>query len=263
MSAALAAALATVGAGGMVLAGARPDGRMHVTVLAVGAAPAVLVRTGDGGLALVDAGGQPDRLLRALGDALPGTTHTIDLVVLTGGERAAVAGLSGLAGRYMVTRALIPRVGIGSGAVAALQALRDGGTEVIVGDSRPWRWAGADWRCLSAGPADTASGAGPACALQILGEGGSVLVVGDLPTSAQEEVAAFTGSSLHADLVVTPPGGSLAPALIDAARPRAIAIPSDRTPRLSSTEAGGASVRSTAADGALDYVGGPEGLHVT
>src|SRR5205807_1207078 len=106
-SAALAGAalLAGVCAGGVLVAAARPDGRLHVTVLPVGAAPAVLIRSPQGGIALIDTGAQPDRLLRALGDRLPATTHTIDLLVLTGGERAAAAGLAGLRGHYAITRA--------------------------------------------------------------------------------------------------------------------------------------------------------------
>src|SRR5207245_2400195 len=66
------------------------DGRMHVTVLDTGSAPAVLLRTAHGRTALIDGGSNPALLIQALGRVLPPTTDHIDLVVLTGGEQPAV-----------------------------------------------------------------------------------------------------------------------------------------------------------------------------
>src|SRR5207302_5625986 len=83
-------------------AASAPDGQLHVTVLSTGEAPSVLVRGDDGALALIDGGRSPSLLLEALGRVLGPTDHRIDLVVVTGGEEAAVAGLAGLPGHYAV-----------------------------------------------------------------------------------------------------------------------------------------------------------------
>jgi hypothetical protein len=100
---------------------------------------------------------------------------------------------------------------------------------------------------------------GPAsCALQVADGSGSALILGALPSPGQEELAAVEGASLGSDLLVTPARGGVAPALLAAARPRLLAIPSARAPRAGAGE--GAAVRSTALDGSLEYVGGPAGL---
>jgi hypothetical protein len=100
-----------------------------------------------------------------------------------------------------------------------------------------------------------------ACAVQVAGGGGAALVLGALPPPGQEELAAAEGGSLASDLVVTPARGAVAPALLAAAHPRLLAVPSARAPRL--TAAPGAGLRSTALDGSLEYVSGPAGLRAT
>ena len=249
------AALLTGGA--VVVAGARADGRLHVTVLAVGAGTAVLVRTADGGTALVDAGSDPSRIDRAVGDALPPGARTIDLLVLTGGDRTSVAGLPGLSGHWAVARAVIPTTGISTVARTAIDALRAAGTEVIVDGGGSWSWGGASWRCVDA--AVDSAGAAPACALQVADASGSALVLGGLAPADQEALAGTAGDSLGCDLLVAPPAGGIATALLDAVRPRQLAIPGDRPPRIRPF-APGAVVRSVGAGGALGYAGGPTGL---
>ena len=83
MAAAAAAGVAV--ASGTGVATAAPDGVLHVTVLDVGAAPAVLVQSGSGALALIDGGASAPLLLQALGRATPPWTRHIGLVVLTCG----------------------------------------------------------------------------------------------------------------------------------------------------------------------------------
>lgn len=232
------------------------DGRLHVTVLDVGAAPAVVVRTPAGGVALVDGGAVPDRLLRALTDVLPFAERTIDLLVLTGGERAATAGLAALAEHYTVRRVLLPRGGLGATTLALVSGLRDRGATVLVDGGRPWSWSDARWHCLPIPGVDVDSPPGPACVLRVAAESGSALILGDAPTSIQEELSNDVEPT---DLLVAPPGGAVATSLALAARPRQIAVPSVRPPR--STASGpGLSVRATAVDGSLEYVGGPRGM---
>ena len=241
------------------VAATRPDGRLHVSVLDVGAGPAVLVRVPAGGLALVDAGPDPARLLASLGAVLPPLTHTIDVLVLTGGERAATAGLADLASHYAIGRVVVPDADLGTAGRAAVLALRDVGADVVtVPVGAPWRWDGAVWRCVGpAPPADPTGPVAPVCALQVSDGAASALLLGDLPSPAQEELAGLEGSSLRSQLVVAPPNGLVAASLIDAAAPRVVAIPCARAPRVSLT---GIATRTTAASGTLRYDAGPDGL---
>jgi competence protein ComEC len=251
-----AASAALVAAAAVLLVLSRPDGRLRVTVLDTGASAATLVRTGDGATALVDGGSDPLRLLAALGRELPPLTRSLDLVVLTGGDRSTAAGLAALPGGYRVETVVVPAADLGRGASQVVEGLRAGGATVVrAPPGGVWRWHGASWRLLVGSPPDT----GPAsCALQVADGSGSALILGALPSPGQEELAAVEGGSLGSDLLVTPARGGVAPALLTAARPRLLAIPSARAPRAGGEE--GAAVRSTALDGSLEYVGGPAGL---
>jgi competence protein ComEC len=233
----------------------RPDGRLHVTVLDTAAAPAVLVRTGDGGSALIDGGASPAVLLQALGRVLPATTRRIDMVVVTGGEPAAVAGLSALPGHYdigvvMVTPDLNP------GAAAVINSLQQAGATVIDFAGRSWRWGGADWRCLGF---TSASSGRAMCALRVADGSGRLLVLGDAGTADQEEICAVYGGALGADVVVGPPGGAVAQVLLDTVRAGALAVPSVGGGRGAPAPAG-ITVARTGADGDLLFAGGPAGL---
>jgi hypothetical protein len=121
---------------------------------------------------------------------------------------------------------------------------------------RPWTWHATRWRLLPGPPSDSGP---PAGALQVADPGGAALILGALAPPAQEELAAAEGATLRSDLVVTPARGALAPALLEAARPRLLAVPSARAPRAPADEHG-VSVRSTALDGSLEYAGGSSGL---
>jgi competence protein ComEC len=251
---------AAAGTGAAVVAAAvtlgvlsRPDGRLHVTVLDTGASMAALVRTADGSTALVDGGADPTRLQAALGRELPPLTRSLDLVVLTGGDRLAVAGLAGLPGAYRVDTVAVPDLPLGRGALDLVGSLRAAGAGVVaVPPGAAWSWHGASWRLLAGSP----PGAAPArCALQVADGSGAALLLGVLATGDQEALAAAAGPSLASDLLVTPARGDVAPVLLAAVRPRLLAIPSARAPRLT-----GAGVRSTAVDGTLEYAGSPAGL---
>ncbi len=254
--AAAAAAAAVVAAAATLLLLSRPDGRLRLVVLDTGGSEATLVRAGDGATALVDGGSDPTRLLGALGHALPPLTRSLDLVVLSGGDRTTVAGLAGLPGGYRADAVVVPAAPLGRGAEQAVDGLRAGGATVVrIPTGRPWSWHGTVWRLLLGSAPDRGPVAG---AVQVAGGGGAALVLGALPPPGQDELAAVEGGSLAAELLVTPARGAVAPALLAAAHPRLLAVPSARAPRLPS--APGAGVRSTALDGSLEYVGGPAGL---
>jgi beta-lactamase superfamily II metal-dependent hydrolase len=234
----------------------RPDGRLHLTVLDVGAAPATLVRTGDGATALVDGGSDPSRLDAALSGELAPLTRGLDLLVVTGGDRTTVAGLAGLSGGYRVGTVVVPALPLGRGATELVGALRQAGSTVVtVPPGTAWTWHGTSWRLLAGAAPDT----GPRrCALQVADGSGAALILGALPPGDQEELAGTLGGSLASDLVVTPARGAVAPALLAVARPRLLAVPSARAQPPAGLA--GAAVRATAVDGSLEYAGGPAGL---
>ncbi len=249
-----AAAASTAATAAIALASTGGDGRMHVTLLDTGSAPAVLIRTAEGGTALVDAGSNPALLVQALGRTLPPTTGRIDIVVITGGEQAAVAGLAGLSGHYRVG-ALIDPVALTGGAASLLATMQESGTQIVAGGSS-WRWGGAEWRCLRF-RADQSGR--DMCALQVGDQSGRVLVLGDAGTADQDQLSSIYGASLRADLVITEPGGALSPLLLRAARPKAIAVPvasgATHGPLLTAPP-----TSRTGVDGDLAYAGGDSGL---
>jgi competence protein ComEC len=234
---------------------AAPDRLLHVTVLDVGAAPAVLAQSESGALALIDGGSSPAALLQALGRLLPPWTKHLDLVVVTGGDRAAIEGLQALAGQYTVGSVVVPAP-LAAGPRALIAALQSDGAEVIVSGGRSWTWGGSIWRCFAYTGFRTAQ---PECAVGIIDRTGRALVLGVAGSGDQEEIAGLYGGELAADLVVAPPGGALAPALLAAARPSAVAIPA-ATGSATLPSLGGYAVRHTAADGDIAFAGGPLGL---
>ena len=104
------------------------------------------------------------------------------------------------------------------GAVAVVDSLQAAGADVLDPAGRAWDWAGARWRCLEFRSAITGD---DMCALSLRGAGGSLLVLGAAGTDDQEQLVAMYGNQLRADLVITPPGGSLAPSLVGTAQPPA------------------------------------------
>lgn len=85
----------------------RPDGRVHVYALDVGTGSAVLVRTPNGHLILIDAGPDPDRFTQSIGRALAPTARTIDVWLITGGRRTNIGGATTVLARFQVGRVVI------------------------------------------------------------------------------------------------------------------------------------------------------------
>jgi len=256
---ALSALTATLAGSAVVFAANRPDGRMHVSVLDVGAARAALVQTSTGDRALVDTGSDPKTLLDSLGPALPPLTRSVEMLVLTAGDRTGAGGLPGLTDRYTVSHA-VALAGLPATARNGLSTLADRGTQVTTLDGdAAWTWGGATWRLVSA-PGTSQ----PAAALLVADPTGTALFLGNLDAAAQEELAGLDAGSLHADLLVTPPGGAVAPALLAAVHPTSIAVPSAHGRRTTSTTlVAGPGVRRTGDSGTLTYAGGDGGLTPT
>jgi beta-lactamase superfamily II metal-dependent hydrolase len=232
----------------------RPDGRLHVTVLNTGSSTAVLIGTPDGSVVLVDGGGSSARLLTALGRVLPPASTHIDMVVLTGGEQAAINGLSGLPGHFTVGTVVTPG-DLAPAGNAILAALEGAGANVLDAGGGAWILGGAEWRCLGF-IALTAARA--MCALSVHDTTGRALILGDAGTGDQEGLCAVYPGALDTDLVVTPPGGALSPVLLATAHPREVAVPAAQGAPAAPAPPGYATDR-TSLDGDLIYVGGPGG----
>ncbi len=126
----------------LVLVGAaRPDGRLHVTILDIGQGDAILLQGPTGGRALIDTGPDPDRLLALLDQRLPAWDRRVDLVVLTHPHEDHVAGLALLLDRYRIGAIVEPgMVGAGPGDAAYRRRLTELGreTRVVAAGDRLW-----------------------------------------------------------------------------------------------------------------------------
>jgi beta-lactamase superfamily II metal-dependent hydrolase len=256
LRAVLAAAVAGIlAASATWLIASRPDGRLHVTVLNTGSSPAVLIRADDGSTVLVDGGSSPTQLLAALGRVLPPATSHLDMVVVTGGEQAAVSGLGGLPGHYTVGTVVIPGA-LNPGGNNVVSSLENTGASVLESAGVGWSFGGASWRCLGF----TALASGRAmCVLSAGDSTGHVLVLGDAGTADQESLCAVYGGALHAELIVTPPGGAISAVLLVTARPSELAVPiAPGVPAVRAPQ--GYLIDRTSTDGDLTYAGGPAGL---
>jgi beta-lactamase superfamily II metal-dependent hydrolase len=228
---------------------------LHVTVLSTGSSPAVLVRTPDGSTALVDGGSSPALLLAALGRVMPPAATRLDLVVITGGEEAAVNGLNALPGHYTVGTVVSPG-GLNPGGDATVSALADAGADVLDADGGAWSFGGVRWQCLGFIALATAR---TMCALTVADATGRALILGDAGTADQEDLSAVYGADIRADLVVTPPGGAISPVLLEMARPSELAVPlAQGAPGVAAPQ--GYPSDRTGTDGDLEYSGSARGL---
>ena len=117
--AALALALTVMAAG----LAARPDGRIHITVLDVGQGDAILVEGDRGGRMLIDGGPDPDRLIVQLDARIPPWDRRIDVLILSHPHEDHAGGLPRLIRTYRIGRIFEPGM-IGPG--PAYHAFRTG-----------------------------------------------------------------------------------------------------------------------------------------
>jgi len=85
-----------------------PRGRYVLAALPLGASQGLLLTTPGGSTALIDAGDTPSALNAALGSRLPFWRTRLDMMALSGVDRAHVGGLRDLLARYTIGRALDP-----------------------------------------------------------------------------------------------------------------------------------------------------------
>ncbi|MGH2465487.1 MAG: ComEC/Rec2 family competence protein, partial [Candidatus Limnocylindrales bacterium] len=102
--ASLVLALTVVGAG----LEARPDGRIHITVLDVGQGDAILVEGDRGARMLIDGGPDPDRLIVELDARIPPWDRRIDVLILSHPHEDHAGGLPRLISSYRIGRVFEP-----------------------------------------------------------------------------------------------------------------------------------------------------------
>ncbi len=106
----IVSATALAGIGIVFLVGSlwnsRPDGSLHIWFLAVGHSNGILMQTPGGAHILVDGGRFPSRLLTAIGDHLPFTDRTLELVFITQPDAFDYGALSSVFDRYEVGKVL-------------------------------------------------------------------------------------------------------------------------------------------------------------
>jgi competence protein ComEC len=85
----------------------QPDGRLHLWFFDLGES-AALIQTPEGAHILIDGGRYPSRLLTALGDRLPFTDRSLELLIVTGNDDARIGSLPDVLGRYTPAHTLIP-----------------------------------------------------------------------------------------------------------------------------------------------------------
>src|SRR5205814_1883589 len=74
-----------------VIALSRPDGKLHVWFLSVGAGNAVLIQSPQGAHILIDGGENPTQLRTAIGDRLPFYQRDLDLLIVTQPKPATIS----------------------------------------------------------------------------------------------------------------------------------------------------------------------------
>jgi len=110
--------------------GARPDGRLHMTVLDVGQGDAILLQGPNGGRVLVDTGPDPDRLVALLDQRIPAWDRRLELVVLTHPHEDHVAGVAAVLDRYRIGAIAEPgMIGAGAGDAAYRRRLAELGQQ--------------------------------------------------------------------------------------------------------------------------------------
>jgi len=228
----------------------QPDGKLHVTVLSVGAYPAALVQAPDGAIALVDGGNSASKLDAALGRVLSPVAHKLDLVVLTAGNAGHIGGLSGLQQHYNITDAVAvaPRTAAATKTMVAYQVA---GTNVIDAQGATWTWHQVAWQTFALGDGTTV--------VRVSDGNSAALLLGTTSTSSQDDLLASRTNQLQASLLVAPPGGSVEVSLLQAVRPAFIAAPSVTTAvTLEGTWA--KTIARTSLDGDLRYTATASGF---
>lgn len=268
------------------ISAAGADGRLHVHILDIGQGDAILVVTPDGRQLLIDGGPDPAVALTALGNLLPPTDRTLDIVAVTHLDSDHSGGLLGVLARYRAGIVL-------QGATSPDSALYPHWQAVLARREQPAVTLRAGQRIRL----------GDAVTLEVLsppGDGGamppagvrrnanndslamrldygaiSFLFTGDIESDVERRLAAQHGDRLQADVLKVAHHGSrtsTAPEFLRAVQPRAAVISAGRdnrfghphpevTARLEEA-VGAGNLFLTARDGTVEFISDGAGLWV-
>jgi competence protein ComEC len=86
----------------------KPDGQLHLTALDSGSGESLLLRAPEGGVVLIDAGGDANAVLAVLGGEMGIWRRRLDWVVFTSAEVKSATVWTEIVGRYEIGGAIIP-----------------------------------------------------------------------------------------------------------------------------------------------------------
>jgi len=205
----LVCALLWVGVAGL------PDGRLTIHSFEADRGNGVVVTLPSGGQLLIDGGGDPARILTALGGLLPLWDRRVELVVLSIDDKATAEAQAELPRRLRV-QAAVSSAGKGEARDLWARSLADAGTALLALEPGGWLDLG-DGVTLWALPAE----AGQPAALKLVYGATQMLIPGSAKAPPAANVAA--NPALYAAGVLLAPdirdGESLATGWMEAARP--------------------------------------------
>jgi competence protein ComEC len=112
----------------------RPDGRLHLTMLATGGGEAFLLRGPDGGTVLINAGGDPNLVVSGLGRILGYGPQRLDWIVVGSTAWENTTALAEVAARFPIGGVLVPAGTDRNAKTLAAFAARCGEKEVPIFD---------------------------------------------------------------------------------------------------------------------------------
>jgi competence protein ComEC len=225
----LQVALALVAA--LIWAGAiygAPPAEPRITFLDVGQGDAILIRTQEGQVALIDGGPSPSVIMDALGRRLPFWRRGIDLVILTHAHEDHLAGILEVMDRYQVGLALDASGDRTANARRLAEAAARRGVAYDIATTGQVYQLGDGVTLEVLHPPPHCSGAHP-CSVVVRVVSGPVaaLLTGDIDEAGQRTLLA-SGAPLQAQILKAPhhgAAGGLSAGLLARARPEVAVIP--------------------------------------
>ncbi|MDQ3927850.1 MAG: hypothetical protein M3328_01755 [Chloroflexota bacterium] len=257
----------------LVVVGQQPDGRLHLWVLDVGQGEAILLRTPQGHIAVVDGGPAATPLLNGIGNRMPFWQRNIDMVVLTRPVQDRLMGLVDLLGRYEVGQ-VVQTEYTATGGVQA-QWLRLLNSEHVpvhyATRGEVLTFAGEPGFALEVlSPPENKDGS---IALRLTYGSHSILISGEARDEAEAEMVSYRGEGLRSEVLVVGHSGGKGAAtsrFLAVVRPQAAIIsvgvgnrfgyPAPET--LERLRATGASVYRTDLNGTIEVIADRERLWV-
>lgn len=190
-----------------------PDGALHLHIFDIGQGDAMLVVTPTGSQIVID-GGPNLSLLEHLGDYMPFTDRTIELLILSHPDADHITALPSVLQRYNVKRVLMNGAIHHSGRYHAFLArIEESGAQVLFPDPEVDLVFGDGvtldviWPTPDSIGTDPASANNPSVVFRLFYKEHSILMTGDIERSAEEAILA-TGADIQSDILKVAHHGS-------------------------------------------------------